>query len=192
MSVTNGAHYWCLIESMRIRPKTRIILLLSLLLCAFPLVATKDHPCRSGEFQFNAEPAKHTFAGGEPVTIRLSFTNLTSRDVYIVLYLFPFDYWVDKHSDGRWKSLATGIVGPNAKERRGNPLGPAQQSEFRRVGPDEIFTTTFNLELSTISRSVPGTYRLNAVRAHAHDSDSGEKNSGCATFAPTSAPFTVQ
>jgi hypothetical protein len=176
---------------MRIRRKTRIVLLLSLLLCAFPLVATKDRPCRSGEFQLNAEPAKHTFAG-EPVTIRLTFTNLTSRDVYIVPYLFPFDYWVDKHSDGRWKSLATGIVGPNAKERRGTTLGPTQQSEFRRVRAGETFTTTFNLELSTISKSVPGTYRLNAVRAHAHDSDSSETNSGCAMFAPMSAPFTVQ
>jgi hypothetical protein len=172
--------------------RTRTVLLLSLLFCAFPLRASKDRPCRSGEFRLTAQPAKRTFRKGEPVTIQLSFANLTSRDVYIVPYLFPFDYWVDKHSDARWKSLATGIVGPNAKDRRGTRLGPTQQSEFRRVHAGETFTTTFDVELSTISKSVPGTYRLNTVRAHAYDSDSGEKNSGCAVFTPMSAPFTAQ
>jgi hypothetical protein len=185
-------HFWCLIESMGTRWKTRIILFLGLLLCAFPLLATKDRPCRSGEFQLTAQPAKRTFAKGEPVKIQLSFTNLTSRDVHIVPYLFPFDYWVDKHSDRRWKSLATGIVGPNAKERHSSLLAPTQRSEYRQVHSGETFTTHFDVELSSISKSVLGTYRLNAVRAHVYESDSVEQNSGCAVFAATSPPFTVQ
>ena len=177
---------------MGTRWKTTTVLLLSLLLCAFPLRATKDRPCRSGEFRLTTQPAKHTFTKGEPVTIQLSFTNLTSRDVYIVPYLFPFDYWVDKHSDGRWKSLATGIVGPNTKERHSSSLAPTQRSEYRQVHAGETFTTHFDVELSSISRSVSGTYRLNAVRAHVYVSDSGEQNSGCAVFAARSASFTVQ
>jgi len=174
------------------RWKTRILLLLGLLLCAFPLLATKDRPCRSGGFQFTAKPTKRTFAKGEPVTIQLSFTNLTSRDVYIVPRQFPFDYWVDKHSDGRWKSLATGIVGQNAKEREGSSLAPTQRSDYRHVRAGETFTMHFEVELSSITRSVSGTYRLNAVRAHVHESNSPEQNFGCAVFAAVSASFTVQ
>jgi len=177
---------------MGTRWKNVVVLLLSLLSSALPLPATKDRPCLSGEFRLTAEPAKSTFARGEPVTIQLSFTNLTSRDVYIVPYMFPFDYWVDKHTDGRWKTLATGIVGPNAKERLGASLARTQRSEYRRFHAGEIFSTHFDVELSSVSKSVPGTYRLNAVRAHVYDSDSGEKNSGCAVFAARSAPFTAQ
>jgi hypothetical protein len=156
-----------------------------------PLHATKDRPCNSGNFQLSAEPAKRTFVKGEPVTIRLTLTNLTSHDVYIVPYLFPFDYWVDKHKDGRWHSLATGIVGPNAKERRVSSLGPTQPSEYRRIRAGENFTTHFEVELSSITKSVSGTFRLGTVRAHVYESDAGG-NPGCALFTARSVPFTVQ
>jgi len=166
-------------------------MLLSLLVCALPLHASKDRPCRSGEFQITVEPEKHTFAKGERVTVRISFTNLASRDVYVIPYQFPFNYWLDKHSDGRWKSLPTGVVGPNAKKRGGSSLATTQNSEYRRVPPGETFTTHFEVELSSITKSIPGTYRLNAVRIHVYETDSAAKNSGCALFAARSAPFTV-
>jgi hypothetical protein len=88
--------------------------------------------------------------------------------------------------------LATGIVGPNAKERHSSSLAPTQRSEYRQVHSGETFTTHFDVELSSISKSVLGAYRLNAVRAHVYESDSVEQNSGCAVFVATSAPFTVQ
>jgi hypothetical protein len=174
---------------METRCKIRILLLLGLLLCAFPLPATKDRPCHSGDFQLTAEPTKRSFTNGEPATFRLTFTNLTSRDVYIVPYLFPFDYWVDKHIQGRWKS---GFVGPDARTRRLSPLLATQLSERRRIRPRESFTTNFEPELSSITKSVSGTFRLNTVRAYVYDGDSRGKNLGCALFTAKSVPFTVQ
>ena len=168
-------------------------MLLSLLLCALPLAASKDRPC-SGELRLVAEPAKHSCTRGEPVVNRLSFTNQTPRDVYVVPYLFPFDLWVDQHSDGRWRTLS-GMVWPNAKERR---LRTPQRSEFRRVRPGETFTTQFDVELSNITKSVSGRYRLNSVRARVYDSDSvydddsSENNPGCAMFSAQSTAFAVQ
>jgi hypothetical protein len=157
--------------------RNTIARLLTLLVCLIPLHATNDRPCRSGDFQFSAEPAKLTLVKGEPVTIRLSFTNLTSRAVYIIPYLYPFDFWVDKHRDGHWKTLATGVVGPNVKER---------------IHAGETVTTHFYVDLSSITKSVSGTFRLGAVRAHVYESDSGAKDFGCALFTARSVPFTVQ
>lgn len=177
---------------MGIRWKNTIVLLLSLLLISLPLPATKDRPCRSGEFRLSAKPAKRAFANGEPVTIRLSFTNLTSRAVYIVPYMFPFDYWVDKHKDGRWAALSTGIGAPNARERRIGLSGPAQPSEYRKIQPGETFTGQFEVELRDVTTRPSGTFRVDAVRAYVYESNSAPKNAGCAIFTTTSDSFTAQ
>lgn len=172
--------------------RNRLTLLTALLLCAIALNGSKDRPCAAGEFKLVAEPAKRSYARQEPVRIRLTLTNLTSSDVYVIPYLVPFDYWVDKYSEGRWKSLATGIVGPNAKQRHGNSLSPTSRSEYQRVGANESFTTSFDVELGSVTKSPWGKFRLNGVRAHVYSRDSGEQNVGCAIFAETSSPFTVQ
>jgi hypothetical protein len=168
-----------------------LLTFLSLILCSISLYGSKDQPCHE-TFQFKAEPIKRIYAKGERVTIRLSFTNSTSHDVYIVPYLFPSDYWVDKHGDGRWITLSTGISGPNAKERPAGSTDPAQPSEYRRILAGETFTTQFDVELSSITKLPVGKFRLGSVHAHIHANDSALNNYGCFIFAPQSATFTVR
>jgi hypothetical protein len=164
---------------------------LSLILCSISLYGNKDQPCHE-TFQLKAEPIKRAYAKGEPITIRLSFTNSTSHDVYIVPYLFPSDYWVDKHGDGRWITLSTGISGPNAKERAAGSTGPTQPSEYRRILAGETFTTQFDVELSSITKSPEGKVRLGSVHAHIRANDSAPNNYGCFIFAQQSTTFTVR
>jgi hypothetical protein len=171
---------------------TKTVLLLGLLLCSFPLAATKDRPCRSGEFRLTAQPAKRTFTKEEPVTIQLSFTNLTSRDVYIVPYDFPSDYWVDKHGQGRWIALATGISGPNASKRSVNSTPLPQPSEYRRIRAGETFTSQFDVELAAVTKSPVGMFRLSSVHARVHADNSAANNDGCFMYAPQSSTFTVR
>jgi len=154
------------------------------------MYGSKDRPCHDS-FKLKAEPTKRAYTKGEPITIRLSFTNTTSHEVYIVPYLFPFDYWVDKHGEGRWISLATGMVGPNANKRSVNSTGPPQPSEHRRIQSGETFQTQFDVELSAVTKSPMGMFRLNSVRAHVYASDAGANNVGCFIIAPQSSTFTV-
>jgi hypothetical protein len=165
--------------------------LLGFILCTVLLYGSKDQPCHES-FRLTAEPIKRVYTKGEPVTIRLSFTNSTSHEVYIAPHLFPFDYWVDKHGNGRWIALSTGIVGPNAKERHIGSMGSAQPSEYRRIRAGETFTAEFEVELNSITKATAGTFRLNTVRAHVYASDSSANNVGCAIFASESATFRVQ
>jgi hypothetical protein len=155
------------------------------------MYGSKDQPCHE-TFQLKAEPIKRAYAKGEPIIIRLSFTNSTSHDVYIVPYLFPSDYWVDKHRDGRWMNLSTGISGPNAKEQSAGSTGPTQPFEYRRVQAGETFTAQFDVELSRITKSPVGEFRLGSVHAHIHANDSAQSNYGCSIFAPQSVTFTVR
>ena len=164
---------------------------LSVVFCSISLFGNKDQPCHE-TFQLKAEPIKRVYIKGEPIIIRLSFTNSTSHDVYIVPYLFPSDYWVDKHGDGRWINLSTGISGPNARERRDGSTGPAQPSEYRRIQPGETFTAKFDVELGRITKSPMGKFRLSSVHAHIHASDSAPTNYGCFISAPESTTFTVR
>jgi hypothetical protein len=164
---------------------------IGLILCSISLYGSKDQPCYE-TFQLKAEPIKRLYAKGEPITIRLSFTNSTSHDVYIVPYLFPSDYWVDKHGDGRWIALSTGISGPSAKERPAGSTDPTQPSEYRRIHAGETFTAQFDVELSRITKSPVGKFRLGSVSAHIHANDSAPNNYGCFIVAPQSATFTVQ
>jgi hypothetical protein len=164
---------------------------LSLVFCSISLYGSKDQPCHE-TFQLKAEPIKRVYAKGEPIIIRLSFTNSTSHDVYIVPYLFPSDYWVAKHGDGRWINLSTGISGPNANERRDGSTGPTQPSEYRRIHAGETFTAQFDVELSRITKLPVGKFRLGSVHAHIHANESAPNNYGCFIFAPQSATFTVR
>ena len=164
---------------------------ISLILCSISLYGSKDQPCHE-TVQLKAEPIKRLYPKGEPITIRLSFTNSTSHDVYIVPYLFPSDYWVDKHGDGRWIALSTGTSGPNAKERPAGSTGRTQPSEYRRIQAGETFTAQFDVELSRITKSPVGEFRLGSVHAHIHANDSAPNNYGCFIFAPQSATFTVR
>ena len=164
---------------------------LSLVLCSISLYGSKDQPCLE-TFHLKAEPIKRVYSKGDPVTIRLSFKNSTSHDVYIVPYLFPSDYWVDKHGDGRWINLSIGITGPNANERRDSSTGPTRPSEYRRIHAGETFTAQFEVELSHITKAPVGKFRLGSVHAHIHANDSAPNNYGCFIFAPQSATFTVR
>lgn len=164
---------------------------IGLILCSISLYGSKDQPCYE-TFQLEAEPIKRLYAKGEPIIIRLSFTNSTFHDVYIVPYLFPSDYWVDKHGGGRWIALSTGISGPNAKERPAGSTDPTQASEYRRIPAGQTFTAQFEVELSRITKSPVGKFRLGSVSAHIHANDSAPNNSGCFIVAPQSATFTVQ
>jgi hypothetical protein len=165
--------------------------LLSLVFCSILLHGSKDRPCQES-FQLKAEPIKHVYAKGEPVTIHVSFTNSTSHDVYIVPYLFPSDYWVDKHGQGRWIALATGISGPNADKRSVNSTVPPQPSEYRRIRAGETFTAQFDVELAAVTKSPVGMFRLSSVHAHVHADNSAANNDGCFIYAPQSSTFTVR
>jgi hypothetical protein len=167
-------------------------ILIVLLLCAVTLKASKDRPCASGDFKLTVEATKNSYSALEPIRIRLALKNRTSSDVYIVPYLLPFDYWVEKHSEGRWKSLATGIVGPNSQLRETPSLSPPKQSEYLRVRAGESYTTTFDVELNLVTKSPRGEFRLSGVRGHIYSTNSGIKNLGCAVYAPTSASFNVR
>ena len=167
------------------------VLLLGLVFCSISLHGSKNPPCQDS-FHLKAEPIKHVYAKGEPVAIQVSFTNSTSHEVYIVPYLFPSDYWVDKHGQGRWIALATGISGPNAKKRSVNSMAPPQPSEYRKVQPGETFTTQFEIELSVVTKSPVGTFRLSSVHAQVHANNSVANNAGCFIWAPQSSTFTVQ
>ena len=160
------------------------------LMCLVSLHATKDRPCGSGDFKLSAEPTKRTFTKQEPVTIRLTFTNLTSRDVHVVPYLFPSDYWVGKHAEGRWRSLATGIAGPNAGQRRGNSSAPSQRSEYKKVRAGESFSTTFEVELDRVTKSPWGEFRVDAVSAHVYESYAD--SNGCFVVTMRSTSFLVK
>jgi hypothetical protein len=118
-------------------------------LLQYSLYGSKDQPCHE-TFQLKAEPIKRLYAKGEPITIRLSFTNSTSHDVYIVPYLFPSDYWVDKHGDGRWIALSTGISGPNAKERPAGSTDPTQ-----RIIKGRPFEVSFECEAKLYRKEHP-------------------------------------
>jgi hypothetical protein len=165
---------------------------LSLVSCSVSLYGSKDQPCHE-TFQLKAEPIERVYAKGEPIIIRLSFTNSTSHDVYIVPYLFPSDYWVATHRDGRWINLSTGIGGPNAKERPAGLTGPTRPSdEYRRIQAGEMFTKDFGVDLSRITKSPGGKFLLGSVHAHIHANDSAPSDYGCFISAPQSAVFTVR
>jgi hypothetical protein len=171
--------------------RKRFATFLSLILCTISLYGSKDQPCH-GSFQLTAQPIKRVYAKGEPVTIRLSFTNSTSHEVYIVPYNFPSDYWVDKHGDGRWIALATGISGPNANKRSVNSTALPQPSEYRRIRAGETFTAQFDVELAAVTKSPVGMFRLSSVHAHVHANNSAANNDGCFIGARQSATFEVQ
>ena len=162
--------------------------LLSLFLCSISLYGSKAQPCYE-TFLLKAVPIKSVYAKGEPITIRLSFTNLTSHDVYIVPSLFPSDYWVDKHGDGRWINLSSGI---SVRPPAGSTRGTMQPSEYRRVSAGEAFSVQFDVELSTVTKSPVGEFRLGSVHTYIHSNDSAPNNFGCFIFAPQSATFTVR
>ena len=161
---------------------------LSLILCSISLYGSKDQPCLEA-FQLKAEPIKRVYSKGEPVTIRLSFKNSTSHDVYVVPSLFSSDYWVDKHRDGRWINLSTSI---SVRPPAGSTRGAMQPSEYRRVPAGEAFTTQFDVELSSVTKSPIGEFRLSSVHTHIHANDSAPNNYGCFISAPQSVTFTVR
>ena len=167
------------------------MLLLTLVLCGISLHGSKNRPCQ-GSFQLKAEPIKRVYAQGEPVTIQVRFTNSTSHEVYIVPYLFPSDYRLDKHGQGRWIALATSISAPNASTRGVKSTAPPQPSEYRRIGPGETFSTKFEVELDAVTKSPVGMFRLDAVHAQVHANNSATNNDGCFIYAPQSSTFTVR
>jgi hypothetical protein len=167
------------------------VLLLTLVFCGISLHGRKNRPCEDS-FQLKAEPTKRVYAKGERVTIQVSFTNSTSHEVYIVPYLFPSDYWVDKHGQGRWIALATSISGPNASMRGAKSMAPPQPSEYRRIGAGKTFTTQFEVELDAVTKSPVGMFRLSSVHAQVHTNNSAANNDGCFIYAPQSSTFTVR
>ena len=168
--------------------RKKFLSFLSLILCSISLHGSKDQPCHEA-FQLTAEPTKRVYAKGEPVTIRLIFKNSTSHDVYVVPSLFPDDYWVDKHGDRRWINLSTGIV---VRPPAGSTRGAMQRSEYHRVPAGEAFTAQFDVELSSITKSPIGKFRLGSVHTHIHADDSTPNNYGFFIAAPQSAAFTVR
>jgi hypothetical protein len=77
---------------------------------------------------------------------------------------------------GRWIAFSTGISGPNAKLRPGGSAGSTQPSEYRRIQAGETFTAQFDIELSRITKSPVGKFRLAAVNTHIHANDSAPNN----------------
>jgi len=164
------------------------VLLLGLVSCSISLSGSKGQPCHEA-FQLKAEPIKRVYKNDEPITIRLSFTNSTSHDVYVVPSLFPSDYWVDKHGDSRWINLSTGI---SVRPPAGSTRGAMQPSEYRRVPAGEAFTTQFDVELRSVTKSPVGEFWLSSVHTHIHANDSAPNNYGCFISAPQSVTFTVR
>ena len=161
----------------------------AVLIILAPIRASVDRACSSGDFQLVATPEKAGFSKAEEVVFRLTATNRTQPDVWIVPHLFPFDYSVERFSRGGWKEMG-GMV-PAARSRRNMPLGPRDQSEYRVLKSAETYSASFVVAPELLGKAKSGQFQIRVRVYFKEMSDQNLRNLGCAMFTEL-VPFSVK